>query len=233
MSSTRSPVTAGIRMACAAISGGASPIHCWYHPANWSYLACVRATLPTLTGSARIAICLAVRFQRKPSSGQSTRWQACAAPSRIPAPPRPTGSRERGCESRPHISDSAGLARSAPTDSGMHHQRRKRQWPPAVTVMARMYPPFWAAARRGICDGAAAHNSQSSACHRRLHLSHLPRLLGVLLVENGSRCRYLSPMGGEPVIVVGDRKELTYLLSQAAELEHGLMCEYLYAAFSL
>jgi len=33
--------------------------------------------------------------------------------------------------------------------------------------------------------------------------------------------------------VVGDRKELTYLLSQAAELEHGLMCEYLYASFSL
>jgi hypothetical protein len=40
-------------------------------------------------------------------------------------------------------------------------------------------------------------------------------------------------MGGEPAIVVGDRKELTYLLCQAAELEHGLMCEYLYAAFSL
>ena len=33
--------------------------------------------------------------------------------------------------------------------------------------------------------------------------------------------------------MVGDRKELTYLLCQAAELEHGLMCEYLYAAFSL
>jgi hypothetical protein len=40
-------------------------------------------------------------------------------------------------------------------------------------------------------------------------------------------------MGGEPTIVVGDRKELTYLLCLAAELEHGLMCEYLYAAFSL
>jgi len=40
-------------------------------------------------------------------------------------------------------------------------------------------------------------------------------------------------MRGKPAIVVGDRKELTYLLSQAAELEHGLMCEYLYAAFSL
>jgi Ferritin-like len=38
---------------------------------------------------------------------------------------------------------------------------------------------------------------------------------------------------GESAIVVGNRKELTYLLSQAAELEHGLMCEYLYAAFSL
>jgi hypothetical protein len=38
---------------------------------------------------------------------------------------------------------------------------------------------------------------------------------------------------GETAIVVEDRKELTYLLSQAAELEHGLMCEYLYAAFSL
>ena len=37
----------------------------------------------------------------------------------------------------------------------------------------------------------------------------------------------------EPPIVVGDRKELTYLLSQAAELEHAVMCQYLYAAFSL
>ena len=37
----------------------------------------------------------------------------------------------------------------------------------------------------------------------------------------------------EPAVVVGDRKELAYLLCQAAELEHGLMCEYLYTAFSL
>ena len=41
------------------------------------------------------------------------------------------------------------------------------------------------------------------------------------------------PMGEEPAIVVEDRKELTYLLCQAAELEHAVMCEYLYAAFSL
>jgi hypothetical protein len=37
----------------------------------------------------------------------------------------------------------------------------------------------------------------------------------------------------EPTIVVERRKELTYLLCQAAELEHGVMCQYLYAAFSL
>lgn len=40
-------------------------------------------------------------------------------------------------------------------------------------------------------------------------------------------------MVAEPTIVIENRKELTYLLCQAAELEHGLMCEYLYAAFSL
>lgn len=38
---------------------------------------------------------------------------------------------------------------------------------------------------------------------------------------------------GEPPIVVENRKTLTYLLSQACELEHALMCQYLYAAFSL
>jgi hypothetical protein len=40
-------------------------------------------------------------------------------------------------------------------------------------------------------------------------------------------------MKSEPAIVVERRKELTYLLCQAAELEHGVMCQYLYAAFSL
>jgi len=37
----------------------------------------------------------------------------------------------------------------------------------------------------------------------------------------------------ESTIVVERRKALTYLLCQGAELEHGLMCQYLYAAFSL
>lgn len=40
-------------------------------------------------------------------------------------------------------------------------------------------------------------------------------------------------MATEAPIVIENRKELTYLLCQAAELEHGLMCEYLYGAFSL
>jgi hypothetical protein len=37
----------------------------------------------------------------------------------------------------------------------------------------------------------------------------------------------------EPVLKVETREELVYLLGQACELEHGLMCEYLYAQFSL
>jgi hypothetical protein len=40
-------------------------------------------------------------------------------------------------------------------------------------------------------------------------------------------------VGEDTSIVIANRKELTYLLSQGAELEHALMCQYLYAAFSL
>lgn len=42
-----------------------------------------------------------------------------------------------------------------------------------------------------------------------------------------------SDAAGEPPIAAGSREELVYLLGQACELEHGLMCEYLYAQFSL
>ena len=37
----------------------------------------------------------------------------------------------------------------------------------------------------------------------------------------------------EPDIVIGSREQLLYLLAEAAEIEHTLMCSYLYAAFSL
>ena len=37
----------------------------------------------------------------------------------------------------------------------------------------------------------------------------------------------------EPVLKVESREELVYLLGQACEIEQGLMCEYLYAQFSL
>lgn len=40
-------------------------------------------------------------------------------------------------------------------------------------------------------------------------------------------------MAERPSIVVEHRKELSYLLCQAAEIEHLAMCQYLYAAFSL
>lgn len=39
--------------------------------------------------------------------------------------------------------------------------------------------------------------------------------------------------GSETPIVVGPREQLFHLLAEAAEIEHTLMCSYLYAAFSL
>jgi hypothetical protein len=43
----------------------------------------------------------------------------------------------------------------------------------------------------------------------------------------------MSTPPAEPVLKVETREELVYLLGQACELEHGLMCEYLYAQFAL
>jgi len=40
-------------------------------------------------------------------------------------------------------------------------------------------------------------------------------------------------MADEPPLRVERREELVWLLVQAAELEHGLMCEYLFAQFTL
>ena len=40
-------------------------------------------------------------------------------------------------------------------------------------------------------------------------------------------------MTEEPPIVIEDREELIFMLSEAAALEHMVMCEYLFAAFSL
>jgi hypothetical protein len=40
-------------------------------------------------------------------------------------------------------------------------------------------------------------------------------------------------MTAEPPLQAGSREEPVYLLGEACELEHGLMCEYLHAQFSL
>jgi hypothetical protein len=40
-------------------------------------------------------------------------------------------------------------------------------------------------------------------------------------------------MTAEPPLQVESREELVYLLGEACEIEHGLMCEYLYSQFSL
>ncbi|HEY9287959.1 MAG TPA: ferritin-like domain-containing protein [Candidatus Dormibacteraeota bacterium] len=43
----------------------------------------------------------------------------------------------------------------------------------------------------------------------------------------------VNGQGAEPPIRIDSREELVYLLGEASELEHGLLCEYLYAQFSL
>lgn len=40
-------------------------------------------------------------------------------------------------------------------------------------------------------------------------------------------------MSAEPPLQVNSREGIVYLLGEACEIEHGLMCEYLYAQFSL
>ena len=42
-----------------------------------------------------------------------------------------------------------------------------------------------------------------------------------------------SHQAAEPEIIIGPREQLFHLLAEAAEIEHTLMCSYLYAAFSL
>src|SRR6201987_4392878 len=42
-----------------------------------------------------------------------------------------------------------------------------------------------------------------------------------------------GPGGPEAPFVIEHREALIYMLCEAAELEHGIMCQYLYAAFSL
>jgi hypothetical protein len=45
--------------------------------------------------------------------------------------------------------------------------------------------------------------------------------------------RSTKPAAPEPGLVIEHREALIYMICQAAELEHALMCEYLFAAFSL
>jgi hypothetical protein len=43
----------------------------------------------------------------------------------------------------------------------------------------------------------------------------------------------MADRADEPEIVIGSREQLLHLLAEASEIEHTLMCSYLYAAFSL
>src|SRR2546421_8033259 len=54
---------------------------------------------------------------------------------------------------------------------------------------------------------------------------------------SGRLARVIATRGGkaspEAPFVIEHREALIYMLCEAAELEHGIMCQYLFAAFSL
>src|SRR6516164_6057107 len=56
---------------------------------------------------------------------------------------------------------------------------------------------------------------------------------GVAMLSHVVQTRSAEPATTEPGFVIEHREALIYMICQAAELEHGLMCEYLFAAFSL
>ena len=55
--------------------------------------------------------------------------------------------------------------------------------------------------------------------------------------DEGPLSQVIATRGGkadpEAPLVIEHREALIYMLCEAAELEHGIMCQYLFAAFSL
>src|SRR5215472_7610096 len=64
-------------------------------------------------------------------------------------------------------------------------------------------------------------------------LSHPAVPQGVAMLSQVVQTRSTKPAAAEPGMVIEHREALIYMICEAAELEHGLMCEYLFAAFSL
>src|ERR1700683_2840407 len=72
----------------------------------------------------------------------------------------------------------------------------------------------------------------------RGHNSHQEALIDMSENKTGGRlAQVIATRGGlappEAPFVIEHREALIYMLCEAAELEHGIMCQYLFAAFSL
>jgi len=61
--------------------------------------------------------------------------------------------------------------------------------------------------------------------------------IGVAAAWRGRLAQVIATRGGmaapEAPFVIEHREALVYMLCEAAELEHAIMCQYLFAAFSL
>src|SRR3974390_1384812 len=70
------------------------------------------------------------------------------------------------------------------------------------------------------------------------HVSDTVKTAGQASAAGGGRVAQVIATGGglaapEARFVIEHREALIYMLCEAAELEHGIMCQYLFAAFSL
>src|SRR6202011_4546820 len=91
------------------------------------------------------------------------------------------------------------------------------------------------------CHNRAQYNVYSGAFQRPRLLPGSPHGAGRSIAwtpapsHNAGMANSRPPNGAvaEPPLRVESREELVYLLGEACELEHGLLCEYLYAQFSL
>src|ERR1700688_4497545 len=70
----------------------------------------------------------------------------------------------------------------------------------------------------------------------RMSSDHGPAVIGASGGQ-GRLAQLIATRGGlaspEAPFVIEHREALIYMLCEAAELEHGIMCQYLFAAFSL
>src|SRR5262249_57399965 len=195
------------------------------------------------------------------SPRQLTSWPR-RAPGRSPArPSMSTAARsppaEPGRASGPARGRAGGLAPPRPAPAGDCAGGRRPASPGkgiarGVAIGVLRNYTHWGCARRprriGMLDSAAAARAASVGngrpgeparrCQRNPAMTNAEAPVGSgLPAGSGRLAQVIATRRGtaapEAPFVIEHREALIYMLCEAAELEHGIMCQYLFAAFSL